>query len=75
MRVDWDPLALEDWRRLPFDEASAVAVAIEAWAKTGAGVVVSVEIDEYMLFVGDLVVVFFLNHHTQTVTVWHVRHA
>jgi hypothetical protein len=37
--------------------------------------VVSVETDEYMLFVGELVVLFFLNHHTQTVTVWHVRHA
>jgi hypothetical protein len=41
MRVDWDPLALEDWRRLPFDEARAVAAAIEAWAKTGEGLVVT----------------------------------
>jgi hypothetical protein len=74
MRVVWDPLALDDWKRLRMQEAADVAASVERWAATGEGVVYAAGGGEFRLFVGaSAVVVFFLDDHADTMHVWQVR--
>jgi hypothetical protein len=56
-QVEWSAMALDDWMRLPYEAAQAVARAVRALAETWSGVVISTGPSEYMLFVGDHVVV------------------
>jgi hypothetical protein len=60
MIVVWDDLALDDWRRLPMKDAKSVAVAVERWAQTGAGLVIAVE-GEFRLLVGVYLVVLLVD--------------
>jgi hypothetical protein len=71
-QVQWWPQAIEDWNRLPFEDAEAVARAVRAFAETGAGLVVYVE-GEYRLFVGRLVVVLLVDGDTLHID--RVRHS
>jgi hypothetical protein len=66
MIVHWDDRALDDWRRLPLKDAKAVAVAVERWAQTGAGVVIAVE-GEFRLLVGAFLVVLLVDGDTMHV--------
>ena len=71
--VVWDERAREDWYRLSFDEAEAVAVAVHRFAHGEiAGPVVYGE-GEYRLFVGELVVIMLID--ADTVYIDRVRHA
>jgi hypothetical protein len=62
-QVEWWPRALEDWNRLAFEDAEAVARAVRVFAETGAGVVIAVEGD-FRLFVGLHVVVLLIDGDT-----------
>ncbi len=70
MNVLWYSDALDDWRRLSLTDAETVAKAVRRWANGNEGVVVAVG-DEYLLFVGDLVVVFFV--HASAMHIAHIR--
>jgi len=72
MNVVWHPDALNDWRRLSLGDATLVDAAIQRWAATGEGLVIFDD-DEFRLFVGDLVVVFFVSQ--DQMHVGHVRRA
>jgi hypothetical protein len=61
--VEWWPRALDDWERLPFDDAVAVARGVRAFAETGAGLMIYTE-GEYRLFVGAHVVVLLIDGDT-----------
>ena len=73
MIVDWDPDALDDWRKLSIEDAAAVAQAVQHWADTGEGLVYAAEGGEFRLFVGPRAVLFFVDTHTQTMHVWQIR--
>jgi hypothetical protein len=60
MSVVWWADAEEDWRRLSYSDAEAVAQAIERWDVTGEGAVYAAGPTEYRLMVGRLVVVFYM---------------
>ena len=58
--VEWSEAALEDWGRLSFAEAEAIARAVESFARTGEGRVVYVD-GEYVLFADDLVAIMLID--------------
>ena len=71
--VVWSADARADWHRLPIDEAEAVAVAVHIYATTGeARHVIWVE-HEFLMFVGELVVVMLVEGDTLHID--RVRHA
>jgi hypothetical protein len=63
MKVVWSVRALEDWRRLGYDDAKAIATAVERWAATGLGTIIHVE-GEYRLLVGGHTVVLLIDGDT-----------
>jgi hypothetical protein len=71
--VVWSDRATADWHQLPFREAEAVAVAVRSFAQTGEGTVIAGDGGEYLLFVGELVVVILID--ADTLHIWRVRHA
>jgi hypothetical protein len=62
-QVQWWPRAVEDWNRLAFEDAEAVARAVRVFAETGAGVVIYVD-GEYRLFVDAHVVSLLIDGDT-----------
>jgi hypothetical protein len=72
MNVVWHADVLEDWRRLNLDHARLVDAAVQRWASSGEGRVIF-EDDEFRLFVGSVVVVFFVSG--DTMHIGHVRSA
>ena len=58
--VEWSEAALEEWGRLSFADAEAIARAVETFARTGEGRVVYVD-GEYVLFAGDLVAIMLID--------------
>jgi hypothetical protein len=71
--VEWSVDALEDWRRLPLAEATAVSRAVETFARGGPTTMIAGEGGTYLLLVGELVVVLLID--ADTLYVWRVRHA
>jgi hypothetical protein len=63
MNVVWSERAIEDWLRLNLKDARVIAVAVEAWARTGAGLVLAVE-GEFRLLVGVHLVVLLVDGET-----------
>lgn len=60
MSVVWWPDAEEDWRRLSYADAEAVALAVERWDAAGEGHVYAAGPTEYRLLVGHLIVIFYM---------------
>jgi hypothetical protein len=71
--VEWSLDALDDWRRLPLAEATAVATAVQSFAQGGPATVIAGDRGTFLLLVGELVVVLLLDG--DTLYVWRVRHA
>jgi hypothetical protein len=60
MSAFWWPAAEEDWRRLSYPDAEAVARAVQRWDEAGEGLVYAAGPTEYRLLVGSFVVVFYM---------------
>ena len=60
MSVVWWPDAEEDWKRLSYADAEAVARAVQRWDEAGEGLVYAAGPTEYRLLVGRLLVVFYM---------------
>jgi hypothetical protein len=61
--VVWSDRAMEDWLRLGFEDAEAVARAVRRFAESGEGLTIAIE-DEYRLFVGSLFVALLIDGDT-----------
>ena len=72
--VVWSDDAQEDFDRLTFDEATAVARAVGRFAMTGEGHMIPVGPSEYLLLVGSLAVVMLIPSG-ERIYVDRVRHA
>jgi len=59
--VVWSADARADWRRLPLDQAEAVAVAVHNYATRGEASHMILVNHEFLMFVGELVVVMLVD--------------
>ena len=69
MKIVWDDHALAAWHRLSIKDATALDLAAQLWASHGAGMVRVSDGGTFPLFVGVLVVEFYLDDSTATICV------